>query len=167
MEFLIVSDTHGRADRLSTVLSRTHAHVLLFLGDGLRDLNVVPPEITVRAVRGNCDLFTHDDAPDTRVEDFGALRIFLTHGHRYGVKGSIEAAIRAAAEVGADVLLFGHTHRTLERTLPIGTLVGDKPLEKPLLVLCPGSLGQPPDGHPSFATLTMLSNGLLAGFGTL
>ena len=167
MEFLIVSDTHGRADRLSAVLSRTRADVLLFLGDGLRDLNVVPPEITVRAVRGNCDFFAHDDAPETRVEDFGALRLFLTHGHRYGVKASTEAAICAAAEAGADVLLYGHTHRALERTLVAGTPVAGKPLEKPMLVLCPGSLGQPPDGHPSFATLTMLSTGLLAGFGTL
>ncbi|MBQ3483145.1 MAG: YfcE family phosphodiesterase [Clostridia bacterium] len=167
MEFLIVSDTHGRADRLAEVLARTRADVLLFLGDGLRDLNTVPAHFTVRAVRGNCDWMSHDDAPGLRIEDFGTTRIFLTHGHRYGVKGGFETAAEAAAKAGADVLLYGHTHRPLERMLRAGERVGDTVLEKPLLVLCPGSLGEPPDGKPSFATLTLCSSGLLAGFGTL
>lgn len=167
MELLIVSDTHGRADRLAEVLARSRADILLYLGDGLRDLHVVPDHFTVRAVRGNCDWMSHDDAPDRRVEDFGATRIFLTHGHRYGVKSSFEAAAEAAAKAGADVLLYGHTHRPLERTLHAGLRVGDTVLEKPLLVLCPGSLGEPPDGKPSFATLTLCPSGLLAGFGTL
>ena len=40
-------------------------------------------------------------------------------------------------------------------------------LEKPLLVVCPGSLGEPRDRTPTFATLTVRENGILAGLGKL
>lgn len=164
----MISDTHGRADRLAAVLTRTHADVLFFLGDGLRDLTSTagtPP--TARAVRGNCDFFGRGDTPETRVEDFGATRFFLTHGHRYGVKYSTEALAVAAAAAGADVALYGHTHVPYTTTLPAGARVGGVMLTKPLLLLCPGSLGEPRGGAPSFATLTVRPNGILAGFGEL
>jgi len=40
-------------------------------------------------------------------------------------------------------------------------------LTKPLLAVCPGSLGEPLRGDATFATLTVRKNGILAGFGTL
>lgn len=55
------------------MLRRTGADVLLFLGDGLRDLSVVDERVTVRAVCGNCDLFMMADAPVLRLEIFGGL----------------------------------------------------------------------------------------------
>ena len=168
MEFLVISDTHGRADRLAAVFARTHADVLFCLGDGLRDPASTaggPP--TVRAVRGNCDFFGSGDTPETRVEDFGTTRFFLTHGHRYGVKYSPWALAAAAAAAGADVALYGHTHVPYTATLPAGASVGGVVLAKPLLLLCPGSLGEPRGGAPSFATVTVRPNGILAGFGEL
>ena len=38
------------------------------------------------------------------------LRILMLHGHTRHVKSSPMAAVYAAREYGADVLLFGHTH---------------------------------------------------------
>lgn len=166
MTLLVVSDTHGKAARLSEVVRRADPAAVLFLGDGVRDLLDLPDALPVRAVRGNCDIFA-PDVPETRVEVFAGYRLFLTHGHRYGVKYSEESAVAAAAAANADALLYGHTHRPLERTLPAGTAVGGVTLSKPLLVLNPGSLGEPRDGKPSFATLTVTPAGLLAGFGTL
>ena len=154
MDILIVSDTHGRRDRLAEVLQRTRACVLLFLGDGLRDLEVVPDDVTVRAVRGNCD-FTGRCVPDSCIEIFGTCRVFMTHGHRFGVKGDLTSAICAAVDANADILLYGHTHVPLERTLPTGSLVGGRTLERPLHIFCPGSLGEPRDGVPTFGTLTI------------
>ena len=167
LTLLIASDTHGRADRLAAALARTKADTLLFLGDGLHDLGVVEDGITVRAVRGNCDWAHLGDAPLQRTEQIGGYRIFLTHGHKYGVKYGLDAAVAAAAEANADVLVYGHTHVPFERTLLARTPVNGVHLEKPLLVLCPGSLGQPHDGKPTFATLTLAPAGVLAGFGTL
>ena len=160
MDIVVLSDTHGRADRVTELMRRTRCSILLFLGDGLRDLNVVRDDVTVRAVRGNCDFFG-EDIPTERIEIFGTYRIFMTHGHRYGVKHSLESAVASAANADADVLLYGHTHVPFEKTYPVGALVGGIELKKPLLVLCPGSLGDPRDGQPTFATLTLRDNGIL------
>ena len=167
LTFLIASDTHGRADLLLEAFCRARPDGVLFLGDGLRDLNVLPNDTTLRAVRGNCDWTTREDAPSVCVEEIAGYRIYMTHGHLQGVKLSLDAAIENAAAVGADVLLHGHTHIPFEKTYPVGALIGKTTLKKPLLAVCPGSLGQPPDGHPTFATLTLAEGGVLAGFGRL
>ncbi|MBQ9802623.1 MAG: YfcE family phosphodiesterase [Clostridia bacterium] len=169
MDILILSDTHGHAERITEVLRRTGADTLLFLGDGLRDLAAVDEQtVTVRAVRGNCDWFSGDTVPELRLEIFGGYRVLMMHGHRYGVKGGIGAAVAAAAREQADVLLYGHTHEPFEATLPVGTPLADgTALQKSLLVVSPGSLGAPARGAPSFATLTVRQNGILAGFGKL
>ena len=152
MDFLIVSDTHGRYERLAELLERTHADTVLFLGDGLRDLAVVPDDFTLRAVRGNCDFFAPEDTPDERLEVFGATRILMMHGHRYHVKSGLGAALAAAADSEADVLLYGHTHRAEERYLS----------EDGLLVVNPGSIGRPQSGDPSYAILDILPSGDVA-----
>ena len=164
MDVLIVSDTHGRWDRLAELLRRTDAAMLLFLGDGLRDLEVVPEEMAVRAVRGNCD-FIGRDLPETRIENLGTCCVFMTHGHRFGVKSSVETAAIAAAQAGADILLYGHTHQPLHRTLSEGTVLGGYTLKKPLQIFCPGSLGEPRSGAPSFGVLTMRHGAWLLSHG--
>ena len=167
MSFLIASDTHGRADLLSEAFQRVKPDGVFFLGDGLRDLNVLPQDTTLCAVCGNCDWTAREDAPPVRVEQIAGYTVYLTHGHLQGVKLSLDTAIENAAAANADVLLHGHTHIPFEKTYPVGAKIGNTVLKKALLVVCPGSLGQPPDGHPSFATLTLAKNGVLAGFGQL
>lgn len=167
LTFLVASDTHGRADLLLEAFRRAKPDGVLFLGDGLRDLNVLPDTATLRAVRGNCDWTAREDAPPVRVEEIAGYRIFLTHGHLQGVKLSLDSAIESAAATGADVLLHGHTHVPFEKIYDTGCKIGNTVLQKPLLAVCPGSLGQPLDGHPSFATLTLAEGGVLAGFGKL
>ena len=164
---LVISDSHGRADLLLRAYERVRADVVLFLGDGQRDLNVIPDDVTLRTVRGNCDWSNALNAPLVRVEEIGGYRIFMTHGHVQGVKWSIDEAVASAAAAGADVLLYGHTHIPFEKTYPMGAKCAETVLKKPLLVVCPGSIGEPPDGIPSFATLTLAPAGVLAGFGKL
>lgn len=167
MDILVISDTHGRTQPLLEALSRVKPDLIFYLGDGLRDLAVLPDSTIVRAVRGNCDFWNDDDAPDFRIEVVGGYRFLLTHGHRYGVKSSLDALLASAAAQGVDAVCYGHTHEPFEKTLPVGTVVGGITLEKPLLVLCPGSLSQPARGEPSFATITLHRGTLLAGHGKL
>lgn len=167
MNILVVSDTHGRADRLTEALDRTRPGVLLFLGDGLRDLaRIEPGTVTVRAVRGNCD-FYGAEIPATRMEIFGKYRIFLTHGHHFGVKSSIDPLVGVAAKEGADALLYGHTHIPFSTVLPAEEVYGGVRLVKSLAVLCPGSLGEPRGGVPTFGTLELRENGILPSLGEL
>lgn len=50
---------------------------------------------------------------------FGGVLFFYTHGHLFGVKSGYERIAEYAADRGADVVLFGHTHyKTLRHGTP-------------------------------------------------
>ena len=60
------------------------------------------------------------DALDTSLKDvqgklaaFDGVVIFYTHGHMYGVKYDLDTLADAAAARGAEVALFGHTHKPI------------------------------------------------------
>lgn len=59
-------------------------------------------------VPGNCDWGSLDE-PERLIE-LGGVRIFMMHGHTRNVKYSGMSAYYAAKELGADILLYGHTH---------------------------------------------------------
>ena len=40
----------------------------------------------------------------------GGHKVFLTHGHRYGVSYTLANLRETAEELGADVAIYGHTH---------------------------------------------------------
>ena len=50
------------------------------------------------------------------------VRIFMTHGHRYGVKYTLDSLANAAHFSGAALALFGHTHRSEYRRMGDVTL---------------------------------------------
>lgn len=158
LSLLIISDSHGRRDRVAAAVNKTNPDTVLFLGDGLADLDAVPEGVPVRAVRGNCDLFRAADTPESALVEIGGYRLFLTHGHREGVKYGLDAAIATALSKGADALLYGHTHRPFERLFAAGSTLAGQTLTRPFLVLCPGSLGDTP---PALATLVLTPKGLL------
>ena len=177
----MLSDSHGKSYYIEQVLSRLNVRprAVLFLGDGLRDLSVIQarwPDVLVWAVAGNCDasLVFPPDEPTERVLPIEGRTVLMMHGHTHGVRYGIEDAVRYAAELRADVLLFGHTHLPCERTLLAGTVVGrdaqgkDIVLSKPLIVANPGSIGQPRDGGtPSFGVLTIRDGAILFSHGRL
>ena len=171
---LVISDSHGRGDlvREAAALHRG-AEALLFLGDGVRDLEYVTPVPTraLCAVRGNCDWHIPRDAavefPTERCLVFGEYRIFMMHGHTHGVKHGTDAAIRAAAERGADVLLYGHTHIPEERYIPAGETVDGYTLTRPMYVFNPGSLGESRTGGHSFGYIEIRGKMILMSHGTL
>jgi len=150
---LIVADTHGDLSALTAVLRWAGEQGIrsgAFLGDGAADLSDatqrsgVPLVWTV--VRGNGD---HDPRlPGSALMDCGGVKLFLCHGHQHGVLEGPETLASTARAMGADVALFGHTHR------PLREKISD------LLVLNPGSLGRPRGQTPhSFATLACPDGG--------
>lgn len=144
MTLLIVSDTHGRVDRLER-LFEMHKGVdaLIFLGDGLSDLEragVKNYPFTVFSVKGNCDgtVFGLNAmrAKEEITFNFEGVSFYALHGHTRGVKFSMTNALYAAEEKGADVILFGHTHKPVDTYIP----QGEYNLSKPVHVFNPGSL---------------------------
>lgn len=176
MTLLILSDSHGRPDRICEAIRRVKPDGILFAGDGLRDfshcdLPSPPSACPLWAVKGNCDwmmspliingnTMEFDDEELITVEGF---RILLMHGHKQGVKGGLGTAIAHAVRREADVLVFGHTHVPVELHLsPDRTY--EFSVSKPLTVFNPGSLG---DRAASFGTITIQNGQMLFGHGEL
>ncbi len=170
MDILVLSDSHGRRDKIAEVLERQikKPDAIIFLGDGLRDiLSSDLKNIPLFSVCGNCDmsgLFFDNNIPTEQNIFFGEKRIFFTHGHRYGVKSTLSPLIFEAAERDADVILFGHTHTAFERTITHDNEYGIK-TEKPIYMMNPGSVGTYPY---SFGVINISANGdILISVGTL
>ena len=112
MKLLVLSDSHGEGRKLDPFIEAegAYSHVL-FLGDGWRDAEALQYAFPAQfaAVRGNCDYDCDWN------EDYtfwaGGVRIFMTHGHRYGVKYGLGSLAAAAAARGAKIALYGHTHK--------------------------------------------------------
>lgn len=120
MRYIAVSDSHGDRETLKQCIAQAlqsgTMDGLLFLGDGIGDLDAVRPMIgagnakaKIIAVRGNND-FCCGDAPTTAETSMDGHRLFLCHGHAYRVKWGLESLCYAAREREAEVALFGHTH---------------------------------------------------------
>lgn len=117
MRFAVFSDSHGNAANLRKIIHYCRANYavdkFVFLGDGIGDMYDLIGEGLLRyedvlLVKGNCDrtvsdeeelLFTHEDT-----------RILICHGHRYGVKTTLDYLAKRAHERGAGIALYGHTH---------------------------------------------------------
>ena len=169
MTLLVLSDSHGHRDNVEKAIHKAGSpEAILFLGDGLRDIDSVFTEIPVFSVRGNCDFFGASlfDEPDERILRFGEYNVMMMHGHTHSVKSGTERAIAYAASKGADILLYGHTHTRHEQYIPEGTTVLGATLEKPLWVLNPGSIGSTYNGY-SFGTVTIRAKNVLLGFGNV
>ena len=113
MKILVLSDSHGTLSSMENAVERERPDYIFHLGDCQRDarqLETFYPEIPLLSVPGNCDR-PLPDARLTLLREFGGVRILLTHGHAYGVKGGLLRLELAAREAGARVALFGHTHR--------------------------------------------------------
>ena len=170
MTLLVLSDSHGRADNLRKAIERAgRPEAILFLGDGLRDIDSMITDIPIYSVKGNCDCFSvsASDEPFERTLSFGEYNVLMMHGHTRSVKDDTGYAIAYAAQKGADILLYGHTHIKHEQFLPAGSVVKGARLAKPLWVMNPGSIGSSIRGGYSFGTVTIRGKDVLLGFGEI
>lgn len=114
MRVLVVSDSHGNVDNMVRAVEQVQPDYVLHLGDCQRDMEALRrefPGLAMEGVPGNCDWGSYDQKE--RLIELGGVRILMLHGHTRNVKSSPMAAMYAAKEWGAQVLLFGHTHRPM------------------------------------------------------
>lgn len=134
MRIGIISDTHGNWDSVDKAL--THAQGMdmwLHCGDCVPDAEYLQSlvDVPVYGVAGNCDWPMANTCYERIIEAEGH-KIFLTHGHNYGVRYTQEYVMEAAESQGADIAVYGHTH------------IADCVRES-ILVLNPGSAARPRD----------------------
>lgn len=112
MKILVISDTHGNTTR--AFAAHTHSEpvdAIIHLGDGCADADLLREvlDTPVITVAGNCD--PGSNVPRERLWECEGKRILLTHGDAYQVKSGLSRLWQRAREIGADAVLFGHTHR--------------------------------------------------------
>ncbi|MBE5778899.1 MAG: YfcE family phosphodiesterase [Clostridiales bacterium] len=116
---IAVSDSHGMEQRLRNVLfaiqEKSPADVVVFLGDGLREwetvsqeLRLAHPGIKLYGVKGNNDMTAF--GPDLAEFKVNGVTFIACHGHRYGVKITLDRLEVEAVSREAKVALYGHTH---------------------------------------------------------
>ena len=114
LQIAVFADTHLNTARMLEAVRRERPDVLIHLGDHALDAKLLRrdfPELPLYVVCGNCD--SPHSAPETLTVPLGPVKAFLTHGHLYNVRDTIDPLVYAAQEAGARLALFGHTHEAL------------------------------------------------------
>lgn len=148
MKVLICSDTHRRHENyIKVVESEGPFDLLIHCGDteGGEYLISEAAGCHSEIVMGNNDFFSN--LPKEALFELGGKKVWVTHGHNYYV--SLDTAIikEEAVARGANVVMFGHTHRPLIE-------------DEGLLCINPGSLSYPRQANrrPSYIILNIDKN---------
>ena len=116
--YLICSDIHGYFENFISILSREHDVCAVLVAGDLEmktsELMRETKNIPCYVVRGNCDYYRSPELPDELVITEGEHKIFLTHGHLYGVP-HLKRLLHQAKDKGCDYVVFGHTHQYFEK----------------------------------------------------
>ena len=111
MRILIFSDSHGEISLCTSVITKIGADMIIHAGDHATDaerIKSIFPDISVKYVKGNCDFSHAPSELDIALSD--NKKIYVTHGHIFNVKNSYLSLELKAAEINADMVVFGHTH---------------------------------------------------------
>lgn len=131
MRIAIIGDTHGRVTGIKNVLAQNLPDHLIHTGDYYADAKriAIPLKLPYDAVTGNCD--AKKGQPDELLLDLAGKRIYVVHGHQYGVKRDLNSIYYRGQEMRADIVIFGHTH------VPFCEKVGE------IWLMNPGSTSRP------------------------
>lgn len=110
----IVADSHDHAEWLERWLAlckKKKYDAVFHLGDYHSDARWLERRLDVPlyCVAGNCDMFAK--APRMARASFEGHMLLAVHGHLQDVKYGYDGLSYYAEENGADIALFGHTHR--------------------------------------------------------
>lgn len=168
MKILVFSDSHGDSAYMRAALRahRGDTDLVYFLGDGIRDFaNAMAdfPSTPHIVISGNNDsaiaaVAAGMEAVSRDARTIDGVRILAVHGHSERVKWGHESLICKAAETGADLVLFGHTHTPENRcvTVPFES-------ERRIHLFNPGAVG--PSLAHTYGVIYVISGKISADHG--
>lgn len=111
MKILIVSDTHRKNENYFKALDIVRPDMVIHCGDaeGSEYALAEAADCPVQIVLGNNDFFSY--LPRELDLEIGPFKVWVTHGHNYYVSMGNEVIKREAVIKGADIVIYGHTHR--------------------------------------------------------
>ena len=152
MKILVVSDSHGFDTHLMSVIDRVKPiDLFIHCGDygSFDEYAESFTECPVEIVCGNCDYCS--PYPGETLVTAGTHKLFVTHGHAYGVKSGLSRLAERATALNADVAIYGHTHMPEKREI------------NGITILNPGSISLPRQAGrlPSFAIIEVDEKNIL------
>jgi putative phosphoesterase len=112
MKIIVFADSHSDVDTMSMVIGTENPDMIIHLGDHVADgveLQQLFPNILIELVKGNTDK-TDEYLPEKTLLLDNKVA-FITHGDSYDVENGFSDIIDRGISVGADTILFGHTHK--------------------------------------------------------
>ncbi len=112
MKILIVSDTHRQNENYFRVIDKVApVDMVIHCGDVEGSEYIIEKKAAcpVEIVLGNNDYFS--ELPREKNFMIGPYKVWLTHGHNYYVTVENGSIKREAISRGADIVMYGHTHR--------------------------------------------------------
>lgn len=106
MRILLISDSHN-SPKLADFLNSNKEKEIICLGDFIINKELLD-KFNVTYVMGNCDRYSK---PLENVIDINGLKAFITHGHKYNVKNSLDRIYYKTLEENCRLGIFGHTHQ--------------------------------------------------------
>lgn len=151
MKILLMSDTHDDRDVIENILNfHPNCDAYIHCGDS-ELLHTDPIFNTFHVVRGNCDLL--GKFPLEKQITLENHKIYITHGHVFDVKKSLNRLFYKAKEKRAEIVCFGHTH-----------LAGAEKIDD-IVFINPGSLTIPRGRvEKSFAILSLNEDEIAVSF---
>ena len=128
MLIAVVSDTHGNENTILKIrneIKERNVKYMIHLGDNIDDAEKIVDGL-------DCTFY--------------GVKVFITHGHKYGVKMGLNNIFYKGKEVEVDAVLFGHTHIKIISK------------EDGLWIINPGSPSLPKDRVPSIAFIEIKGN---------
>lgn len=144
MKLGIISDTHRDHYYLNKSIEKLkNTDIIFHLGDNISDGVYLEERLKkkVYKIKGNCD-FSHD-IPSEIFGEIEGIKIFACHGHEYYVKYGESDLLRRGKKLGADIILYGHTHISGIR------------YEEGIWMINPGSPSMPRDSYHSLAVINI------------
>ena len=117
-KILVISDSHGFEGNVRKIIEKNNdIDMLIHLGDFESGMERIQSMVSCEThfVPGNNDFGSGLDRD--KIIEVNNYRIFLTHGHRYGVYYGMYGLYDKAVENNCDIVLFGHTHRPVVESM--------------------------------------------------
>lgn len=149
MRIAVVGDTHAKIEKIKKELEKLKPDYMLFTGDYFPDAKRLAHHLALdySAVTGNCD--PRSSAGEEQVLELAGKRFYIVHGHQYGVKRSLNSLYYRGQELGANAVIFGHTH------VPCCEKIDD------MWLINPGSPSHPRLGKKGSYVFAEITNGIL------
>lgn len=150
LKAIIISDSHGDLTNVRKIADKEkNIDLVIHLGD-LIGQDAQLEEIfhcEIKKVKGNCDYYSQNPMED--IVEFGENKIFITHGHNFGVNFGIDRLSYAAEQSECNIAMYGHTH------------VPDNCVYGKAIIVNPGSVSRPRqlNHKPTYAVMTVDENG--------